>query len=45
MIARWIVQVVDGLAINGEADNGIIEARVKHEVENFCAQFPIYDYL
>jgi glycine hydroxymethyltransferase len=45
MIARWIVQVVDGLAINGEAENSIIEARVKHEVENFCAQFPIYDYL
>ena len=45
MIARWIVQVIDGLAINGEADNGVIEAKVKHEVENFCAQFPIYDYL
>ena len=45
MIARWIVQVVEGLAANGEEHNGIIEARVKTEVETLCSKFPIYDYL
>ena len=45
MIARWIVQVVEGLAANGEENNGIIEARVKNEVETLCSKFPIYDYL
>ncbi|WP_102109455.1 serine hydroxymethyltransferase [Oceaniglobus roseus] len=41
-IADWIVQVVDGLAANGEDGNGEIEARVKGEVEALCARFPIY---
>ena len=45
IIARWIVQVVEGLAANGEDHNGIIEARVKNEVETLCSKFPIYDYL
>ena len=45
MIARWIVQVVEGLAANGEEHNEIIEARVKNEVETLCSKFPIYDYL
>ena len=45
IIARWIVQVVEGLAANGEEHNGIIEARVKNEVETLCSKFPIYDYL
>ena len=45
IIARWIVQVVEGLAENGEEHNGIIEARVKNEVETLCSKFPIYDYL
>ena len=45
IIARWIVQVVEGLAANGEERNGIIEARVKNEVETLCSKFPIYDYL
>ena len=45
MIARWIVHVVEGLAANGEEHNGIIEARVKNEVETLCSKFPIYDYL
>ena len=44
IIARWIVQVVEGLAANGEEHNGIIEARVKTEVETLCSKFPIYDY-
>ena len=45
IIARWIVQVVEGLAANGEEHNGIIEARVKNEVEALCSKFPLYDYL
>jgi len=45
IIARWIVQVVEGLAANGEEHNEIIEARVKNEVETLCSKFPIYDYL
>jgi glycine hydroxymethyltransferase len=45
IIARWIVQVVEGLAANGEENNGVIEARVKNEVETLCSKFPIYDYL
>ena len=41
-IARWIVEVVDGLAASGEADNGAVEAKVKAEVEALCRAFPIY---
>ncbi len=41
-IGRWIVAVVDGLAANGEDDNGEVEARVQAEVEELCARFPIY---
>ncbi|ESW59899.1 MAG: serine hydroxymethyltransferase [Rhodobacter sp. CACIA14H1] len=44
-IARWIVEVVDGLAANGEDDNGAVEAKVKAEVEALCARFPIYPNL
>jgi glycine hydroxymethyltransferase len=41
-IADWIVQVVDGLAANGEDGNAAVEARVKAEVTQMCARFPIY---
>ncbi|MEZ5797540.1 MAG: serine hydroxymethyltransferase [Paracoccaceae bacterium] len=41
-IARWITQVVDGLAQNGEDGNAEVEARVRAEVEALCKQFPIY---
>jgi glycine hydroxymethyltransferase len=41
-VARWIVEVVDGLAANGEDGNGAVEAKVKAEVEALCAKFPIY---
>ena len=44
-IARWIVEVVDGLSSNGEENNGSVEEKVKLEVENLCVKFPIYDYL
>jgi glycine hydroxymethyltransferase len=41
-IARWIVEVVDGLAANGEDGNAAVEARVRAEVGTLCARFPIY---
>ncbi|ANB35469.1 glycine hydroxymethyltransferase [Rhodovulum sulfidophilum] len=41
-IGRWITEVVDGLAANGEEGNAEVEARVKAEVEALCARFPIY---
>ena len=41
-IADCIVEVVDGLAANGEAGNEAVEARVKAQVLALCARFPIY---
>ncbi|HEY6919732.1 MAG TPA: serine hydroxymethyltransferase [Tabrizicola sp.] len=41
-IARWIIEVVDGLAQNGEDGNAAVEAKVKAEVEALCKTFPIY---
>lgn len=42
MIADWIVEVVDGLAANGEDGNGAVEEAVKAKVEALCERFPIY---
>jgi glycine hydroxymethyltransferase len=44
-VARWIVEVVDGLAANGEEGNGAVEARAAGEVKALCAQFPLYPNL
>ena len=44
-IARWITEVVDGLAASGEENNGAVEAKVKAEVEALCQRFPIYPNL
>ncbi|MDF3605247.1 serine hydroxymethyltransferase [Paracoccus sp. DMF-8] len=41
-IARWITEVVDGLAANGEDGNAAVEAKVKAEVEALCKRFPLY---
>ena len=41
-IGRWIIEVVEGLAANGEDGNGAVEAKVKAEVEALCQTFPIY---
>ena len=41
-IADWIIEVVDGLAANGEEGNAAVEAKVKAEVGALCARFPIY---
>ncbi|MDH2325433.1 serine hydroxymethyltransferase [Cereibacter sp. SYSU M97828] len=44
-IARWIVEVVDGLAANGDAGNDEVEAKVRAEVQALCAKFPLYPSL
>jgi len=41
-IGRLIVEVVDGLAANGEEGNGAVEAAVKAKVAALCERFPIY---
>lgn len=44
-IADWIVEVVDGLAANGEDGNTAVEDKVRAEVEALCDKFPIYNNL
>ncbi|NBR90452.1 MAG: serine hydroxymethyltransferase [Rhodobacteraceae bacterium] len=44
-IARWIVEVVDGLAANGPEGNTDVEAKVKAGVEALCERFPLYPNL
>ncbi len=41
-IADWIVEVVDGLAANGEEGNEAVESAVKAKVLDLCNRFPIY---
>ena len=41
-IADWIIEVVDGLARNGENANEAVEEKVKAEVGSLCAKFPLY---
>jgi glycine hydroxymethyltransferase len=41
-IGQLIGEVVDGLAVNGEAGNGAVEARVRDSVAELTARFPIY---
>ena len=41
-IADWIIEVVDGLAANGEDGNGDVEEKVKAEVAQLCARYPLY---
>ncbi len=44
-IADMIVEVVDGLAANGEDGNGAVEEAVKAKVADLCARFPMYEGL
>jgi len=44
-VADWIVEVVDGLSANGEDGNGDVEAKVRDEVIDLCARFPVYPNL
>ena len=41
-IANWIIEVVNGLAQNGEQGNAEVEFKVRQEVKQLCDQFPIY---
>ena len=41
-IGRWIIEVVDGLAENGEEGNSAVEEKVKSEVATLCAKYPLY---
>jgi glycine hydroxymethyltransferase len=41
-IGDWIVEVVDGLAANGEDGNAAVEAAVRAKVQALCDRFPIY---
>ncbi|MEO1798614.1 MAG: serine hydroxymethyltransferase [Pseudomonadota bacterium] len=41
-VGDWINEVVDGLAANGEEGNAAVEAKVKAEVAEMCARFPLY---
>ncbi len=44
-IADWIVEIVDGLAANGADGNDAVEAKVRGEVAQLCARFPLYPNL
>ncbi len=44
-IGELIVQVVDGLAANGEEGNSAVEEAVKAEVKTLCDAFPMYGNL
>ncbi len=44
-IADWIIEIVDGLAANGEDGNGAVEDKVRAGVSDMCARFPIYPNL
>ena len=41
-VGQLIAEVVDGLAVNGEAGNAAVEARVRGQVRELTARFPIY---
>ncbi len=42
-VAGFIAEVVDGLSANGEEANGAVEAKVRQEVLDLTARFPIYN--
>ena len=44
-IGDWIIEVVDGLAANGEEGNAEVETKVKAEVAELCGRFPLYPNL
>ncbi len=45
LIADWIVEVVDGLAANGEEGNAAVENAVKAKVQALCDGYPMYPNL
>jgi serine hydroxymethyltransferase (EC 2.1.2.1) len=44
-IADWIVEVVDGLAANGDDGNAAVEEAVRAKVQGLCDRFPLYQGL
>jgi glycine hydroxymethyltransferase len=42
-VGRLIVEVVDGLAKNGEDGNAAVEAAVRAKVKALCDRFPLYE--
>jgi glycine hydroxymethyltransferase len=42
-VGQLIGEVLDGLAANGDEGNGAVEARVRSEVSELTARFPIYN--
>ena len=41
-VGSMILEVLDGLAANGEDNNGAVEAKVKQQAIELCGRFPIY---
>jgi glycine hydroxymethyltransferase len=41
-IGNMIIEVLDGLAANGDDGNGAVEASVKKRATALCERFPIY---
>lgn len=42
LIGQFILEVLDGLAVNGPEGNSAVEAAVKAKVKALCDRFPIY---
>jgi len=42
-VAELMVEVLDGLSINGDDNNGAVEAGVREKVKALTARFPIYE--
>ena len=42
IVGELIVEVLDGLAANGEEQNGEVETAVREKIENLTTAFPIY---
>jgi glycine hydroxymethyltransferase len=41
-VGRMVAEVLNGLAKNGEENNGAVEAKIKTEATELCKRFPIY---
>ena len=42
-VAELMVEVLDGLSVNGDDNNGAVEATVREKVKALTARFPIYN--
>ncbi len=42
-VGSMILEVLDGLAANGDEGNGPVEEKVKQEAIELCSRFPIYE--